>query len=180
MTDINNITPSAQDTKKEVPIKLLATTIIMAVVLVFLVVMYFYQRHNMVEMETILTQEKDSLTNELQLMVVAYDTLRTNNDSLNAGLEKERERIVQLLAINASIGTSFTPNNTSQSETSLTILRPFLAYKSSEKKRTSELSTSIVKSAYLFCNSSHASGEKTTRLSGGFFLSLMIAIFINI
>ena len=102
MTDINNITPSEQVTKKEVPIKLLATTIIMAVVLVFLVIMYFYQRHNMVEMEIILTQEKDSLTNELQLMVVAYDTLRTNNDSLNAGLEKERERIVQLLAINAS------------------------------------------------------------------------------
>jgi len=102
MTDINNITPSEQGTKKELPIKLLATSIIMAVVLVFLVIMYFYQRHNMVEMETILTQEKDSLTNELQQMVVAYDTLRTNNDSLNAGLEKERERIVQLLAINAS------------------------------------------------------------------------------
>ena len=102
MTDINHITPSEQGTKKELPIKLLATTIIMAVVLVFLVIMYFYQRHNMVEMETILTQEKDSLANELQQMVVAYDTLRTNNDSLNAGLEKEKERIVQLLSINAS------------------------------------------------------------------------------
>jgi FtsZ-binding cell division protein ZapB len=35
-------------------------------------------------------------------MVYAYDTLKTNNDTLKAGLEKERERIVQLLAINAS------------------------------------------------------------------------------
>ncbi len=35
-------------------------------------------------------------------MVNAYDTLKTNNDTLNAGLIKERERIVKLLSINAS------------------------------------------------------------------------------
>jgi hypothetical protein len=56
----------------------------------------------MIEMETMLTQEKDSLATELRHMVNAYDTLRTNNDSLNAGLEKERARIVKLLSINAS------------------------------------------------------------------------------
>ena len=79
MTDINTNAPPEQEPKKELPIKMLATTIIMAVVLVFLIIMYFYQRHNMIEMETILIEEKDSLTNELELMVVAYDTLRTNN-----------------------------------------------------------------------------------------------------
>ena len=47
----------------------------------------------MIEMETVLTQEKDSLANELRLMVNAYDTLKTNNDSLNAGLEKERTEL---------------------------------------------------------------------------------------
>ena len=56
----------------------------------------------MVEMETVLTEEKDSLANELKSMVYAYDTLKTNNDTLRAGLEKERGRIVQLLSINAS------------------------------------------------------------------------------
>jgi chromosome segregation ATPase len=56
----------------------------------------------MVEMETVLTQEKDSLKNELRLMVHGYDTLKTNNDSLNAKLQKERSRIVQLLNFNAS------------------------------------------------------------------------------
>jgi hypothetical protein len=56
----------------------------------------------MVEMEIVLTQEKDSLKNELRLMVHGYDTLRTNNDSLNAKLQKERARIVQLLNLNAS------------------------------------------------------------------------------
>jgi len=102
MTDTNKITPSDQGIKKGTPIGIIATSIILAGALVFLVFMYFDQKNKMVEMETVLTQEKDSLANELRLMVVAYDTLKTNNDSLNAGLEKERKRIVQLLSINAS------------------------------------------------------------------------------
>ena len=102
MTDENNITPSEQGTKKSAPIGIIATSIILAGALVFLVFMYFGQKNKMVEMETALTQEKDSLANELRLMIVAYDTLKTNNDSLNAGLEKERKRIIQLLSINAS------------------------------------------------------------------------------
>jgi hypothetical protein len=35
-------------------------------------------------------------------MVVAYDTMKTNNDTLNANLLKEKQRIVRLLEINAS------------------------------------------------------------------------------
>ena len=101
MTDLNNITPMP-DTKKSVPIKMIATSIILAGALIFLILMYFDQKHKMVEMETVLTQEKDSLANELQQMLFAYDTLKTNNDSLNAGLEKEKNRIVQLLSIHAS------------------------------------------------------------------------------
>jgi hypothetical protein len=102
MAEINNVTPSQQEPKKPVPIKMIATSIILAGALIFLVVMYFDQKHKMVEMETILTQEKDSLANELRLMVFGYDTLKTNNDTLNANLDKERKRIVQLLSINAS------------------------------------------------------------------------------
>jgi hypothetical protein len=56
----------------------------------------------MQEMETVLTQEKDSLAHELLLMVHGYDTLRSDNDTLNAHLEKEKTRIKQLLSINAS------------------------------------------------------------------------------
>lgn len=102
MTELNNISPSEDVSKKELPIKMIATSIILAVLLIFIVIMYFSQKHKMVEMETTLIQEKDSLANELRLMVFAYDTLKTNNDSLNAGLEKERSRIVQLLSVNAS------------------------------------------------------------------------------
>jgi FtsZ-binding cell division protein ZapB len=64
--------------------------------------MYFDQRHKRVEMEATLTEEKDSLANVLRGMVRSYDTLKTSNDTLNAGLARERGRIVKLLSVNAS------------------------------------------------------------------------------
>jgi len=91
-----------QSNKKSTPIGMIALSIILAAALIFLVVMYFAQKNKMVEMEIVLTQEKDSLTNELKLMVAAYDTMKTNNDTLNANLEKEKDRIIRLLSINAS------------------------------------------------------------------------------
>lgn len=102
MTDTNTITPVEQPKKKNAPIAMIFTTVILAGALIFLVVMYFDQKSKMVEMETVLTQEKDSLANELRLMVHGYDTLKTDNDTLQANLDKERKRIVQLLSINAS------------------------------------------------------------------------------
>jgi predicted nuclease with TOPRIM domain len=102
MTEITNTTPGVQDDKKGAPIKMIALSIILAFVLIFIVVMYFDQKHKMVEMETALTHEKDSLANELRLMIHGYDTLKTNNDTLNAHLEQEKERIIRLLSINAS------------------------------------------------------------------------------
>lgn len=102
MSDSTNSTTSNQQTNKSVPIGMIAVSIILAGALIFLVVMYFNQKTKMVDMETTLTQEKDSLAHELKLMVVAYDTLRTDNDSLNIVMQKERTRIVQLLSVNAS------------------------------------------------------------------------------
>jgi len=102
MTDITNNTQTEATEKKNVPIAMIATSIILAAALIFIVVMYFDQKSKMVEMEAILTHEKDSLANELRMMVHAYDTMKTNNDSLQANLDKEKNRIVQLLSINAS------------------------------------------------------------------------------
>lgn len=100
MADTNYQTE--QTTEKGTPVGMIALSIILAAALIFLVIMYFDQKHKMVEMETVLTEEKDSLTNELNHMVAAYDTMKTNNDTLNANLEKEKNRIIQLLSINAS------------------------------------------------------------------------------
>jgi Tfp pilus assembly protein PilN len=90
------------DTGSKTPVGMIATSIILGLLLVFLVFMYFDQRSKRMEMETVLTNEKDSLANELRNMVAAYDTMRTNNDTLNAGLDRERARIVKLLSVNAS------------------------------------------------------------------------------
>ncbi len=102
MTDSNSNIPNVQGTKKSTPVGMIVTSIILGVALIFLIYMYFDKKNKMVEMETILTQEKDSLANELRHMVVAYDTLKTNNDTLNAGLQKQKNKIVQLLSVNAS------------------------------------------------------------------------------
>lgn len=102
MTDSSNTTSDINELRKGSPVKLIATSIILACVLIFIVVMYFDQKHKMVEMETVLTHEKDSLANELRMMIHGYDTLKSNNDTLNANLERERTRIIRLLSINAS------------------------------------------------------------------------------
>jgi Tfp pilus assembly protein PilN len=102
MADTNTFTPVEQPKKKSAPIAMIFTTVILAAALIFLVVMYFDQKNKMVEVETVLTQEKDSLANELRLMVHGYDTLKTDNDTIMANLQREKKRIVQLLSVNAS------------------------------------------------------------------------------
>jgi Tfp pilus assembly protein PilN len=102
MSDTENNLPEVNETKKELPVGMIAISIILAVILVFMVFMYFTQKSNMVEMEQVLTEEKDSLANELRKLAFSYDTLKSDNDTLNANLAKEKERIVQLLSINAS------------------------------------------------------------------------------
>jgi ribosomal protein L24 len=102
MADTNTFTPVEQPKKKSAPIAMIFTTVILAAALIFLVVMYFDQKNKMIEVETVLTQEKDSLANELRLMVHGYDTLKTDNDTLMSNLQREKKRIQQLLSINAS------------------------------------------------------------------------------
>jgi Tfp pilus assembly protein PilN len=102
MAELNSRPPAPQGNQKGTPMGMIITSIVLGVALLLLIYMYFDKKSKMVEMETVLTQEKDSLANELRHMVVAYDTLKTTNDTLNAGLEKQKNKIVQLLSINAS------------------------------------------------------------------------------
>lgn len=96
-----DIEKGPEKTKK---LRLLLTVIagVLGTILAAMVILYFVQRNNMIEMEALLTEQKDSLTNELVMLHHGYDTLRTNNDTLNAKLEEEKEKIERLLAINAS------------------------------------------------------------------------------
>ena len=92
MPDSSQLIPTEPVKKENSPVTMIAISIILAVVLIFLVIMYFDQKNKMAEMETVLTHEKDSLANELRLMIHGYDTLRSNNDTLNAHLEKEKKQ----------------------------------------------------------------------------------------
>jgi len=102
MTATENIPANTPAPKKGAPIVMIAISIILAGALIFLIARYFDQKNKMQEMETALTQEKDSLAKELSRMIVGFDTLKTDNDSLNAGLAREKNKIVKLLSINAS------------------------------------------------------------------------------
>ena len=102
MADLNSSFPPPQGIKKSTPVGMIVTSIIMGVALIALIYMYFDKKSKMIEMETVLTQEKDSLANELRHMVVAFDTLKTNNDTLKAGVEKQKNKILQLLSVSAS------------------------------------------------------------------------------
>lgn len=88
--------------RKNTPVLMIFISVVLFLVLGIIVISYFSQKKRMFEMETMLTHEKDSLANELRLLLHGYDTLKTNNDTLQAKLDHERDRIVQLLAINAS------------------------------------------------------------------------------
>ncbi len=99
----NNKAPEKENSlPAKKPLALFVIVGVLATLLAALIIMFFMQRSSMFEMEQILTEEKDSLTNELILLMHGYDTLRSNNDTLNAHLEEERAKIERLLSINAS------------------------------------------------------------------------------
>jgi len=102
MTESKSTTTQTTEQKQGAPVFLIFLTVILALGLAFLVYSYFGQKRSMIEMETVLTQEKDSLKGELIKMVHGYDTMRTSNDTLNAQLLREKDRIKKLLSINAT------------------------------------------------------------------------------
>jgi len=88
--------------KKGAPVVMILTTVVLTIGLIALVALYYSQKNNMVEMEQVLTEEKDSLANELRMIMYGYDTLKTSNDTLNAKLSREQNRIKRLLDVSAS------------------------------------------------------------------------------
>jgi len=88
--------------KKGAPVVMIFTTVVLTLGLIGLVALYYSQKNKMVEMEQVLTEEKDSLANELRMMMYGYDTLKTSNDTLNAKIDRQKGKIKKLLDINAS------------------------------------------------------------------------------
>lgn len=70
---------------------------IIALVLIAISVLFYIQNREMNTIVENLNEEKTILTEEYQNLVFNYDSLHSDNDTLNLMLEMERERIAQLV-----------------------------------------------------------------------------------
>ena len=59
--------------------------------------LYLMQNREMNEIVTNLTEEKTILTEEYQNLIMNYDSLQSDNDTINLLLEREREKISHLI-----------------------------------------------------------------------------------
>lgn len=71
--------------------------IALVVILLVVTILYIFQSRKMNEIVESLNIEKTILTEEYQDLVLNYDSLHSNNDTLNMMLEIERERISHLV-----------------------------------------------------------------------------------
>ena len=98
----NNDLPLSPSPKNNKSILLIVIIAVLSIVLAFLVYLHFDQKSKMTEMEEVLTSEKDSLANELSGLMYQYDTLKTNNDSMNVEIGLQQDKIKRLLSVQAS------------------------------------------------------------------------------
>ncbi len=76
--------------------------VIMLGVIGYLVYTLMTERDEAEEMRFTLELQKENLTNELNELYAQYDSLQTNNDSMNVLIEERQDQIRNLLAIRAS------------------------------------------------------------------------------
>jgi FtsZ-binding cell division protein ZapB len=88
-TQENNNTPS--DPRKN------ALVILMAILLVIVIAILFWQRSENAEVTSQLKQEKAAIETELSTMVLSYDSLKQNNTNLNIQFEGAQNKVKELL-----------------------------------------------------------------------------------
>jgi len=80
-------------------------TIVLTIVALILVYAIIKQTSNLKvtqEEKALIQEEKTELENKLKRLILEYDSLKTNNDSINKLLEIEQNKIKKLLALRAS------------------------------------------------------------------------------
>ncbi len=77
--------------------QLLIILSVAGLLIVVFAVLYFSNKSEMEQIVSELNVEKLELTQEYQDLALDYDSLQTNNDTINIMLEHERERIAQLI-----------------------------------------------------------------------------------
>jgi cell division protein FtsL len=88
--------------KNSKPVVLILLIVILLGAIGIMSVMYYNLKMDSQEQVQLLEEEKNRLTSELKNLYFDYDSLKTENDSINIHLEAEQEKIERLLSINAS------------------------------------------------------------------------------
>jgi hypothetical protein len=93
------------ETKKKSVSSLMGILIVLSIIVIVLLVLFFDQRRQsrnviaqLEEYSEVVTSKKDSLEVELKSIIVQYDDLKTNNDTINRQLSEQQERIQKLLS----------------------------------------------------------------------------------
>jgi len=76
--------------------------IVSALAIGFLLYTLLTEREEAEEMRVVLEMQKENLTSELNELYMQYDSLQTENDSMNLKIEAEQQKIRNLLAIRES------------------------------------------------------------------------------
>ena len=88
--------------QKRRPVFLIILVVLMAGALVYLYYMYADLKKVSAEKEAVLVMERENLEDELMEIYDQYDSLKSENDTMNLKLVAEQERIEKLLKINAN------------------------------------------------------------------------------
>lgn len=81
---------------------LIAAIVLLAAGIVYLLITMNQERKETEEMRVALEMQKENLTRELTDLYSRYDELNTQNDSMNSVLDREKQKIQELLQIKAS------------------------------------------------------------------------------
>lgn len=127
-----------QEPRRKVPMYLVALVITLSVVAILLGIKLFIDtrthNENMLYVET----EKQQLENELNGLIVEYDSLKSQNDSLAGQLTAEQDKIRQLLRRQASSATKIKMYER-ELETLRKVMRSYIVQIDSLNQRNQEL-----------------------------------------
>ncbi len=104
-SDTSKPTMPSPPPEKRVPMYLIAIVITLSVIAILLGIKLFTDNRKNSENLQYVEGERSKLEKELNDLIVVYDTLKTQNDSLAQQLEAEQERIMNLLKRQASSTT---------------------------------------------------------------------------
>ena len=102
--DIVPESPQPAKNKKQRRLNIVFTIVlsVMLIAIGFLVYSLLTERQESEEMQLVLEMQKENLTAELNDLYIRYDSLQTENDTMNLKIEAEQQKIRNLLAIRES------------------------------------------------------------------------------